>query len=440
MYTLKEQPRFLMYSMENYNKKIEKTIVKNKKNYDEAFIEVLLTSYALYYMSTDGFVKKPNIKNIAARACISTTKLNKIFKKFNGHLFKISYYTKGQRKFVDSIELQEDLYKLIHVKKNQFRIHQDYVTKMIKTKMPSSSLATIVFYITVSHANAAGASSITIKKISGILSQKYEQRETIEDQISLINIKKKLFKLHEEKIDQNLSIKEFNSRRNKLIEQEAEIASKAKVFRVVQSYEFNNKLEENIRHSYRVLLKHGVLNKYKKIYFLNLENNENNKNNKNINIDNVEPGTTNNLFINKKEKRLLEGHFFLTKNQIKNTKNFKNFCNAFCRSKILLAKSYKFFKKQCYKKSSRYFQKNLWLLKKTYFAQKLKEKIKDFLRENIKMRKHFYVLSKLFSSLIFNQNIDLAISLFENIRDFIVGKNLYEVNWNKFYFFKKLTF
>jgi hypothetical protein len=54
--------KFETLYMKHYNKSLKKSI--NKKNYNEIFVETLLVSYALYYMSSDGIVKKPNIKKI----------------------------------------------------------------------------------------------------------------------------------------------------------------------------------------------------------------------------------------------------------------------------------------------------------------------------------------------------------------------------------------
>ena len=420
----------------NYSKKKEKTITKNKKNYDENFVETLLVSYSLYFMSSDGVIKRPNIKNIAARACISTTKLNKIFEKYNGHLFKISYYKKGARTFTDSIVLSEHLFSLIHVKKNQYRFHQKYVTEMIKTRLPKSPLATLVFYITVMHSSKDGVSTISIKKLTGIISQKYERRETIDDQLKILEIKRNLINLHEKKAENKISLKDYNEKRNQLFSEEAEILKKNQIFRKIKHYEFNDALEDNIRHAMRLLVKNNIINKEGKIFFLNLEKQKNNKEKfQNINIENVELSTTNNLSF-RKEKRIKNGLF--SKNQISNKQNFQKFLTSHCRTKILLGKIFKFFKKKQYEKSKDCFLKNKWLMKKTFFCQKLKKEMVNFLRENVKLRSQFHILSKYISFLCFNKKIDLAISLFENLRSFVFGKNLFEINWDKFYLLNKI--
>lgn len=420
----------------NYNKKKEKTITKNKKNYDENFVETLLVSYSLYFMSSDGVIKRPNIKNIAARACISTTKLNKIFEKYNGHLFKISYYKKGARTFTDSIVLSEHLFSLIHVKKNQYRFHQKYVTEMIKTRLPKSPLATLVFYITVMHSSKDGVSTISIKKLTGIISQKYERRETIDDQLKILEIKRNLINLHEKKAENKISLKDYNEKRNQCFAEESEVLEKRQIFRKIKHFEFNEALEDNIRHAMRLLVKNKILNKEGKIFFLNLEIQENNKEkSQNINIENIELSTTNNLSF-RKEKRIKNGLF--SKNQISNKQNFQKFLTSHCRTKILLGKIFKFFKKKQYEESKDCFLRNKWLMRKTFFCEKLKKEMINFLRENVKLRSQFHILSKYISFLCFNKKIDLAISLFESLRSFIFGKNLFEINWDKFYFLHKI--
>jgi len=427
--------KFETLYMKHYNKSLKKSI--NKKNYNEIFVETLLVSYALYYMSSDGIVKKPNIKNIAARACMSTTKLNKIFKKFNGHLFEIKYLTKGQRVYTDSIVLSENLFNLIHVKKNQHRIHQKYVTEMIKTKLPKGPLATIVFYITVAHANQNGVSTISIKKLTGILSQKYEQRSTLQDQMEILKIESKLIELTDQRIGKKVSGKDHTEQRKNLLQKKQEIFDKKKEFRIIKAPNFNNALEENIRHEMRVLIQNDVLNKENKIFFLNLTKStkENMKLEENINIENIEASTTNNLSF-RKEKSISNDLF--SKNQIHNKLNFQKFCTPCSKTKILLAKSFRFFQEKKYEKSKKYFLKNKWLAKKTFFCKKLKEKMKDFLRENVKLRSQFHLLSRYLSFFSFNGKIDLAIHLFGELRFFIQGENLFKINWDKFKFFNKL--
>lgn len=421
----------------NYSKNLEKTISKkNIKNYDENFVETLLVAYSLYFMSSDGVVKKPNKKNIAARACMSGDKLNKILEKYNGHLFKISYYTKGQRTYTDSIVLSQELFSLIHVKKNQYRIHQSYVTEMIKTKLPKSPLATLVFYITVMHSNKDGISTISIKKLTGILSQKYERRRTIEDDFKLCTLKRKRLDLHEKRADQKMPLQEYKKEMKNLDNQEKKIYQKIENFRVIQSFEFNTSLEENIRHAMRELVKNQVLNKDKRIFSLNIKKLENTEeNHQNINIENIEPGATNNLSF-RKEKRTKKGLF--SKSQIANKSNFQKFLTPCCKKKTLLGKISKFFNEKKYCKVSKYFLKNKWLNNQTYFCKNLKERMEDFMRENVKLRSQFHSLSKYISFFSFNKKFDLAISLFENLRYFISGKNLFGVNWDNFDFFKKI--
>ena len=326
-------------NMINYNKEIKKTTVKKqtlkKVNYDRNFVETLSVAYALYYMSTDGLIYKPNVKNIAARACISTEKLKIIFKKYEGDLFEINYYQVGKRTYTESIILKAKLFHLIHAKKNQRRIHQEYVTKMIKTKLPSGTLATLAFYITVAHSNKRGASTITMKKIAGILSQKYEKRRTMQDESDLFKIESELIKLSVEVADSQYLIQSAKSReilfkdvrkkRDKLLDQKALIIDKQQNFRLIKSPDFNTALEENIRHAMRTLIKNDVLiKKEKKVFFLNLNSVANNtessspnstENNtefsKDINIDNIQPQTTNYLSIkNRKEARILINQFF----------------------------------------------------------------------------------------------------------------------------------
>lgn len=425
----------------NYNKNLEKKISKkNIKNYNENFVETLLVAYSLYFMSSDGVVKKPNKKNIAARACMSAEKLNKILEKYNGHLFKISYYTKGKRTYTDSIVLSQELFSLIHVKKNQYRIHQSYVTEMIKTKLPKSPLATLVFYITVMHSNKNGVSSISIKKLTGILSQKYDQKNDPENELKIYKIKKKIFDLHDKLACHEISLKEFNQQRNLLLDEELAINEQSKKFRKIKHYEFNESLEENIRHAIRLLIKNNIIKKENKILFLNLNNKQNSKFIQEvIHIQNIEPGATNNLS-KRKEKRKTENEFLkmFSKSQIANKSNFSKLFSPHRRKKILLAKIWRAFKKQNYKKSIKYFEKNKWLKKQSFFCKNLKEIMTDFLRENVKLKNQFYILSRYISSFFFNKKIDWAILLFENFRDFINGKNLFEINWDKFNFFIKL--
>jgi hypothetical protein len=443
-------------NMINYNKKNKKSTVK-KVNYDQNFVETLLVSYALYYMSTDGVVLRPNIKNIAARACMSTTKLKKIFDKYDDELFKINYYKVGQRTYTDSITLKPKLFHLISVKKNQRRIHQEYVTTMVKTKLPKGPLATLVFYITVAHSNKNGASTITMKKISGILSQKYEKKRTIQDELELHKIEGELIKLSIEVADSHYLIKSAKSReilfkdaerkRNKLLDEKALILDKQQNFRLIKSPDFNNALEENIRHAMRALIKNGVLIKNKnKIFFLNLNSLKNRTEflkdiHKDTNINNVEPGTTNYLFINKKETRLLTSQFFLnffTKSQIENKKNFTKFLNSRKRIKILLAKTVRYFDEKIYCKARKCFAKNKWLMKKTFVCESLKERMKEKLREVVKSKYQFYNLSMYLSFFTFNQKIDLAILLFEKCMSFVAFKNMHEIKWDKFEFFNDL--
>jgi hypothetical protein len=426
--------------MKHYSKSLKKSTTK--KNYNEDFVGILLVSYALYYMSSDGVVTRPNIKNIAARACMSTTKLNKILKKFNGHLFEIKHLTKGQRVYTDSIVLSENLFKLIHAKKNQYRIHQRYVTEMVKTKLPKGPLATIVFYITVSHANKNGFSTISIKKLTGILSQTYEQRTTPQDQMEVLKIRTKLTELVDQRIKGKVSGKDHEEQRKNLIQKEQEILGKKKKFRVIKTPDFNNALEENIRHAMRVLIQNDVLNKEGKIFFLNLKKptKEDIKLEENINIEDIEAGTTNNLSKNRKEKSISCDLFLknFSRSQIYNKSNFQKFSTLCSRTKILLAKSFRFFQEKKYEKSKKYFLQNRWLAKKTFFCKKLKEKMKDFLRENVKLRSQFHLLSRYISFFSFNRKIDLAIHLFDELRYFISGENLFEINWSKFKFFHKL--
>lgn len=451
--------------MINYNKEIKKTTVK-KVNYDRNFVETLSVAYALYYMSTDGVIYKPNVKNIAARACISTEKLKIIFKKYEGDLFEINYYQVGKRTYTESIVLKAKLFYLIHAKKNQRRIHQEYVTKMIKTKLPSGTLATLVFYITVAHSNKRGVSTITMKKITGILSQKYEKKRTMQDDSDLFKIESELIKLSIEVADSRYLITSAKSRkilfenaekkRNKLLNEKALILDKQQNFRLIKLSAFNTALEENIRHAMRTLIKNDVLiKKEKKVFFLNLNSVANNtessspnstENNteflKDTNIDNIETKTTNYLSIfNRKETRILINQFFLnnfTKSQIQNKKNFTQFLNSRKRAKILLAKAVKYFDEKIYCKSEKLFSKNRWLMNKTFVCESLKKRMIEKLREVVKSEYQFYNLSSYLSSFVFNGRINIAILLFRECLSFVAWKNMHEIKWNEFEFFNKL--
>ena len=78
-------------------------------------------------------------------------------------------------------------------------------------------------------------------------------------------------------------------------------------------------------------------------------------------------------------------------------------------------------------------------MKKTFVCESLKERMKERLRESVKLKSQFYTLSMYLSFFTFNQQINVAILLFDECNSFLrLQNNLHEIKWHKFEFFNKL--